>query len=228
MNFPHIDVIVAVYNGEKYIKNTIASIQAQSLQNISIIIADDGSTDDTLAIVSVLSKTDSRIKVLSCPHRGVSATLNTAIRSSTAPYISFLDADDLWHENKLEKQMQALSKSGEKICFCLVQEFESLDEVEIRTHSARSEPMKGYSKTAFLGERSVFSTFGLFDESVAIGDFVDWYAKLVRAEEPIIMLEEVLTFRRIHQHNTTRSASKSDFLKLIKTHLDEKRKNTGV
>lgn len=228
MNFPHIDVIVAVYNGEKYIKNTIASIQAQSLQNISIIIADDGSTDDTLAIVSVLSKTDSRIKVLSCPHRGVSATLNTAIRSSTAPYISFLDADDLWHEKKLEKQMHALSKNTEKICFCLVQEFESLDEVEIRTHSARSEPMKGYSKTAFLGERSVFSTFGLFDESVAIGDFVDWYAKLVRAEEPIIMLEEVLTFRRIHQHNTTRSASKSDFLKLIKTHLDEKRKNTGV
>jgi glycosyltransferase involved in cell wall biosynthesis len=216
MNFPYIDVIVAVYNGEKYIKDTIVSIQAQSWKNVNIIIVDDGSTDNTLSVVSVLSKTDPRIKILSCPHKGVSATLNVGIKVSSAPYIAFLDADDLWHENKLEKQMQALSKSEEKICFCLVQEFESLDEVEIRTHSARSGPMQGYSKTAFLGER------------VAIGDFVDWYAKLVRAEEPIIMLEEVLTFRRIHQHNTTRSASKSDFLKLIKTHLDEKRKNTGV
>ncbi|WP_158988802.1 glycosyltransferase [Mucilaginibacter sp. L196] len=227
MNYPDIDVIIAVYNGEKYIEEAIVSVQAQSWKQVNIIIADDGSTDNTLLIISELSKTDSRIKILAGQHQGVSATLNAAINYSAAGYIAFLDADDLWHEEKLEKQMQVLTKSVAKICFCLTQEFESFNQGGHKTHSARPEPLKGYAKTSFLGERSIFKTYGLFDKNVSIGDFVDWFSRIIRAEEPVIMLDEVLTFRRVHQHNTTASAPKNAFLKLIKTHLDEKRKNAG-
>jgi len=227
MNHPDIDVIIAVYNGEKYIEAAIASVQAQSWKKVNIIIADDGSTDNTLSIISALATTDSRIKIQALPHRGVSATLNAAIRETSAPYIAFLDADDLWHEEKLERQMHALSQSEAKICCCLMQEFESFNHEDPVTHSARPEPLKGYSKTAFLGARSVFNRFGLFDESVTIGDFVDWFGRIIRAAEPVIMLDEVLTYRRVHQDNTTRTAPKNAFLKLIKTHLDEQRKNAG-
>lgn len=227
MKNPAIDVIIAVYNGEKYIEQAVTSILAQTWKHIHLIIADDGSTDRTLAIITELSQSDSRIKVLALAHRGVSATLNEAISHATADYISFLDADDLWQEQKLEKQIQALMQSEAKICFCLMQEFENLDPGTPVTHSARPGPMNGYSKIAFLGERSLFHTYGLFDENVSIGDFVDWFSRTVRAKEPVIMLEEVLTYRRVHDDNTTRTAPKNAFLKLLKTHLDERRKTAG-
>ena len=227
MNPPTIDVIIAVYNGEDYIKEAIESVQAQSWKNLNIIIADDGSTDQTNAIISALRKADKRIHILTRPHFGVSATLNAAIGYSTAPYIAFLDADDLWNKYKLKKQMEALSKSNARICFCFMQEFESFEEGVQRTHSARVEPIKGYSKIAFLGKRTVFDTYGLFDEKIAIGDFVDWYSRVVRAEEPVIMLEEVLAFRRIHDSNTTRFVTKNNFLNVLKEHLDKKRRNAG-
>ncbi len=226
MNRQNIDVIIAVYNGGKYIREAVASVQAQSWKNVNIIVADDGSTDDTLSVVTGLSQSDQRIKVLSFPHRGVSATLNAAIRQSSASCIAFLDADDLWHDEKLEKQMQALAGSDVEICFSLLQEFESFVQGEPQTSSARKEPLKGYSKITFLGKRTLFETYGLFEEKVAIGDFVEWYSRVVRAGEPVIMLEEVLAFRRVHHDNTTRSAPKNEFLKLLKTHLDEKRRST--
>lgn len=225
---PAIDVIIAVYNGSKYIEEAIASVQAQSWQNLNIILADDGSEDNTLSIVTRLGTQDKRIKILSLPHRGVSATLNDAIKFSDAEFVSFLDADDLWHERKLEKQMEELNRNRTTdICFCMVKEFDSFqNDHDPQTHAARTGPLKGYSKIAFLGKRTVFEKYGLFDEEVAIGDFVDWFSRIVRSGQAIAMLDDVLAYRRIHKHNTTATASKNDFLKLIKTHLDEKRKST--
>lgn len=225
MNTPEIDVIIAVYNGALFIEEAIASVQTQSWKNVNIIVADDGSTDGTVAIISKLCLMDRRISLLSLPHRGVSATLNEAINSSGADFIAFLDADDYWSELKLEKQMRALDGEDAEICFCMMQEFQNFDEGEPQTHNARMNPLKGYSKTAFLGTRKVFNTFGLFDEKISIGDFVDWFSRTVRAKVPVIMLDEVLAYRRVHEHNTTRTASKSAFLKLIKNHLDEQRKD---
>ena len=227
MSESDIDVIIAVYNGEQYIEEAIKSVQAQTFKNLNIIIANDGSTDGTALKVGGLQKADSRIRLLSYNHRGVSATLNGAILASSAPYIAFLDADDLWHERKLEIQLDALQHNHDAMfCFCMLQEFEDLEENLPRTHTARATPIKGYSKIALLCKRSVFSTYGLFNESIAIGDFVDWFARAVRENATVIMLDEVLTYRRVHQNNTTRFATKSSFLTLIKTHLDEKRKQS--
>ncbi len=221
---PTIDVIVAVYNGEKYIEEAILSIQNQTYKHLNIIIADDGSTDKTVEVVRKLNQQDARIKLLTLPHRGVSATLNDSIQSSSAPYVAFLDADDLWHELKLEKQLKALEENAVKIIFCLIQEFESLNPDLKKTHRSRLEPLKGYNKSALLADRNVFNTFGLFNEQVVIGDFVEWYSRLVRAEIPFVMIDEVLAFRRIHDNNTTKTAPKTAFLSILKKHLDEKRK----
>ncbi len=227
MKSTYIDVIIAVYNGEKYIEEAVASVQNQTWENVNIIIADDGSTDLTLSVIDELSKSDDRIKILKLDHKGVSATLNSAITASSAPYIAFLDADDLWGKEKLEKQMQYLAKNEEAICFCLLEEFEDFKEGVPATHGKRLIAMKGYSKTTFLGKRTVFDTFGLFNVDIAIGDFVEWYSRVIRAELPVLMLEEILAFRRVHMTNTTRFANKNSFLTLLRTHLDEKRKDAG-
>ena len=220
-----IDVIVPVYNGEKFIEEAIASIQNQTWKDLNIIVVDDGSTDKTREIVTALSKSDNRINLLARPHQGISATLNTAIEYSTAQYIAFLDADDLWDATKLEVQMEALAHSENEVCFCMIQEFETLSGDVSQSHRARANPMKGFAKSAFLGNRSVFNRFGLFDNTISIGDFVEWFSRVVRAGVPVIMLDQVLAFRRIHESNMTRNVSKNKFLELLKTHLDAKRKD---
>ena len=101
-----ISVIVPVFNGELTIQETINSILNQTFKNIEVIISDDGSTDSTLEIVSNIS--DSRIKILSYPNAGVSASRNRGIFQAKGEYISFMDADDLWTPDKLELQWQAL------------------------------------------------------------------------------------------------------------------------
>ena len=226
MKSEQIDVIIAVYNGEKFIEEAIASAQNQTWKDLNIIVADDGSTDGTLAIISTLAAADERISVLARSHEGVSATLNAAIQFSKAKYIAFLDADDIWDVNKLTLQMEALANSENEVCFCMIQEFEDFPKDSIQSHRARTEPMKGFSKLAFLGHRAIFTRFGLFDEAVAIGDFVDWFSRVVRANVSVIMLDQVLAFRRIHENNTTRNVSKGLFLKLLKTHLDARRKES--
>ncbi|MDY6902660.1 MAG: glycosyltransferase [Cyanobacteriota bacterium] len=101
-----ISVIVPVFNGELTIQETINSILNQTFEDIEVIISDDGSTDSTLEIISNIF--DSRIKILSYPNAGVSASRNRGIYEAQGEYISFMDADDLWTPDKLELQWQAL------------------------------------------------------------------------------------------------------------------------
>ncbi len=226
MNRPLIDVVIIVYNGEKFIKEAVASAQNQTWQNLNIIIANDGSTDSTSQIIRSLSEADARIKPIELPHSGISATLNAAVRRATADYIAFLDADDLWHPQKLEKQMESLDKSGADISFCMLEEFESFDEGALKTSKARPGPLKGFLKLTFLGKRSLFETFGLFNETIPVGDFIEWFSRIRRAGKEIATLDEVLAYRRVHYHNMTGSTSKNAFLEVLKIHMDEKRKIT--
>lgn len=226
MNRPLIDVVIIVYNGEKFIKEAVESAQNQTWQNLNIIIANDGSTDSTSQIIKSLSEADARIKPIELTHSGISATLNAAIRRATADYIAFLDADDLWHPQKLEKQMESLNESGTDVGFCMLEEFETFDEITLKTSRARPGSLKGFLKLVFLGKRSLFDTFGLFNETIKTGDFIEWFSRVRRAGKEIAMLDEVLAYRRVHHHNTTGSTSKNAFLEVLKIHMDEKRKIT--
>lgn len=225
MSVAQIDVIIAVYNGAPFIREAIHTIQAQTWKDLRIMVADDGSADETVQIVKEMCATEDRIILHELPHTGVAKTLNAALASSTAPYIAMLDADDLWAPEKLEKQLQKLRQSGLSTSFCLIREFETFNPTaKTPSHQARPQLFKGYAKTAFLAKREVFETFGNFDENLPTGDFVEWYSRLVRANEPVVMLDEVLAYRRIHHHNTTSNNNKNDYLQILKAHLDEKRR----
>jgi glycosyltransferase involved in cell wall biosynthesis len=229
MNESLIDIIIPVYNGAAFIAEAIASIQAQTFKNFEIMVVDDGSDDDTADIVVNLGKTDPNISLMKQEHLGVQSALNNAISRTKSQYIAFLDADDLWHPQKLEKQLSYITANNIEFCFCLMQEFQdSGTKGQIQTHKARTKPMKGFHKSAFLANRKVFDKYGLFDESVGIGDFVEWYSRVIRTQNSVGMVEEVLAYRRIHNTNTMLNADKNSFLHILKKHLDESRKTNKV
>jgi len=101
----NIDILMATYNGEKYIENQILSLQQQTHKNWILYIRDDGSTDSTLEILENFSKNDNRIKIikdsLGC-NLGAGKNFLTLTKYSLSEYVIFCDQDDIWFERKLE------------------------------------------------------------------------------------------------------------------------------
>ena len=103
---PLISVVIPVYNGAKTIQETIESVQKQTFSDLEIIVVNDGSQDNTLAVLGAIA--DPRLTVIQGAHAGANAARNRGLEASSGQYVSFLDADDLWTPNKLEAQLQAL------------------------------------------------------------------------------------------------------------------------
>jgi len=101
--------VIPVYNGEKTIQETIASVFDQTFSDFELLVIDDGSLDSTIDILA--SNKDPRLKVFTQPHNGVAASRNYGISQAQGDFIAFLDADDLWTPDKLDAQMKALEEN---------------------------------------------------------------------------------------------------------------------
>ena len=107
-----VSVIIPAYNAAATLERALASVMAQSLPDIEIIVVDDGSTDDTSRILARLVAADRRLRVLSQPNGGVARARNTGIAAATGEWIATIDADDLWHPRKLDLQVAAARADG--------------------------------------------------------------------------------------------------------------------
>lgn len=111
-----VSIIVPMYNAEKFIGKTIESVLAQTYQNWEMLIMNDVSTDNSLAIVSVYAKKDERIKIVNTEKNvGVVKGRNFLIDLASGKYIAFLDADDYWHNEKLKKQIKFMKEKNASI-----------------------------------------------------------------------------------------------------------------
>jgi len=102
---PKVSVIIPTFNRSGVIKRAIDSVLNQSYQNFELIVVDDGSTDKTYAILEEYT-VQSKIKLMTTANRGVSAARNLAVRNSQGQWVSFLDSDDEWLKEKLQRQME--------------------------------------------------------------------------------------------------------------------------
>lgn len=103
---PEVSVVIPAYNAEHTLGQTLASALSQTLEDIEVIVVDDGSTDATAAVARAGG--DSRVRVLSVPNGGVARARNLGMKEASADLVAFLDADDLWEGRKLERQAEAL------------------------------------------------------------------------------------------------------------------------
>lgn len=105
-----VSVVIPVYNGEKYIEECLESVYQQTYRPIEVVVVDDGSTDNSL---EVIENSPGEKKIISQQNKDVSHARNTGVQNASGEFIAFLDQDDLWHHEKLEKQIQAFSDNPE-------------------------------------------------------------------------------------------------------------------
>ena len=121
MQSPLISCIVPVYNGERYLGEAIDSILAQTYGPLEIIVVDDGSTDGTAEVVATYGD---QVRYLWQPNAGQAAARNHGLSVTQGEFISFLDADDLWHPEKLDRQIARFRTRAElEFCVTHVQNF---------------------------------------------------------------------------------------------------------
>lgn len=106
-----VTVVTPSWNSEKYIQETINSVQAQTYQNWEMIIVDDCSTDRTVEIVKAIAKNEPRVKILQQDkNSGAGPARTRSMQNATGRFIAYLDADDIWKPDKLEKQVQFMKE----------------------------------------------------------------------------------------------------------------------
>ena len=123
----YVSVITPAYNAERFLLETVKSVQSQTFVDWEMIIVDDCSEDGTYALAKSLAEEDSRIRVLrNNINLGVALTRNTAIDVATGKYIAFLDADDLWLPEKLEEQISFMDIGHYVLTYTNYQKFDTV------------------------------------------------------------------------------------------------------
>lgn len=214
-----VDVIIPAYNAEAFISLTLESVAKQTYQINQIIVVNDGSTDNTETRVLEFAHTYPHLKtiLLNKANGGLSSARNSGIEHSTADYIAFLDADDMWAPDKLSKQMDFFSQSAWPnigVVYCayqLINEYGLIipsKSKDVITPSLRGNVYKELllgnfisgSGSSVLIKRAVFSEVGLFDQNLRACEDWDMWIRIAKQFQ-FDFINEPLVSIRVHSNN---------------------------
>lgn len=210
-----VTVVVPAYQAESFLAGTLATVAKQTRLPYELIVVDDGSTDATCAVVQsfAIAHPELFIRQLREPHRGPGAARNSGVRAARSEWIAFLDADDLWHPQKLERMITAVQLHPEAN-FCSHNEItRALDGTERVTDYGAgfvvSKPIskqiyqKNYfSTSAVVCRRDLILRWGGFDESLSSAQDYEMWLRMSPDLAPIFV-DDVLGTYVVRDGNIT-------------------------
>lgn len=215
---PLVSVIIATYNSDRYLPEALESVFDQSYRNFEIIVVDDGSTDRTRELLAGYGE---RIRVLYQSNRGPSSARNAGIRASRGPYVCFLDADDVWYEDKLLTQvdfMQCNPHIG--LVFADMAEFggEGVQTKSLLSKSIFKDEIMNWLPISGAAGKLLIENFvptstvmirrqssekaGTFDESLRASEDRELWSRIASHFE-ILCIPVVLGEKRLHESNAS-------------------------
>ena len=208
-------IVIPLYNKEHNIKSTIDSVLSQSFSQFEIIVVDDGSSDNSIAVINSIE--DERIRIISKKNGGVSSARNVGIYSSRYEYIAFLDADDLWDENYLLEQKKMIEDFPDAVMWG-INFAPVLNGMEYTHYStALPEGFRGIVKNYFqmtgrvsdlfcsssvVIKKDILHNCGLFDERIRYAEDLDMWYRII-ARHPVAFYDKVMVF---YQHDAENRA----------------------
>jgi glycosyltransferase involved in cell wall biosynthesis len=219
-----VSVIIPVYNGEQFIAEAIDSIIEQRYEPLEIIVVDDGSTDKTPEIIT---RYNSAVRYIRQSNQGPASACNKGLSMAQGDIVGFLDADDLWTQNRLHFQLPYFTEDAKPdIVLGLVQlmrhstlpgnseSFVPVDSPEIALHPGCS-----------LFRRKVFDTVGFFDETLTMGYDWDWFMRARELGITMMILEHTTMYYRRHAGNVTNQVERGNqyTLEMLRKSIDRRR-----
>lgn len=189
---PSVSVIIPVYNCEKTIAASIASVLNQSYRDFEVICVDNNSSDNSRRIIENIAKNDNRIKIFDCKTKGIVPALNTGLlnTSNSTKYIARQDGDDIWFENKLEKQIKYLEENkdidilGTNILIHDVNKGQKKEFIYPTTHN---ECMKWYQNrqnpichVSVVFRKRIIEKAGIYDDRFHFAEDMSYWLKASR------------------------------------------------
>jgi glycosyltransferase involved in cell wall biosynthesis len=221
---PTVSVIIPAFNRAQYIGGAIESALDQSFDDYEIIVVDDGSTDETAAVVARYPL----VRYLRQANAGIGAARNCGVQAARGRFLSFLDSDDLWPRDKLMIQIGAMRENpAVDVVYGHARQFLSPDvgsEMKERTRFV-DDPVPGYLPGTMLVTSDAFARVGPFPTAWVVGEAMDWHLRAVEQDLRIMLLREVLLFRRLHSANQGRQRrdARGDYARILKASLDRRR-----
>lgn len=242
---PLVTVVMPAFNASRYIATAIKSVQDQTYPAWELIVVDDGSTDSTAEIVEDLCRLDNRIKLVRQKNGKQGKARNAALALANGSLIAFLDADDLWVNNKLELQVAALQQMNADVVFSNGFSFNE-DDVEDETTTFEM-PEGRFDGTALfdililhnripilsvLMRRKLIDEVGGFDEREVVQGCEDYdlWLRVAKAEKVFHAMKERLVRYRRHAAASTHLQSNmlKPMLAVVKEHIEHARLPTGT
>jgi glycosyltransferase involved in cell wall biosynthesis len=217
-----VSVVIPVRNGARYLGEAIESVLGQG-REVEVIVVDNGSMDGSQALAQSFG---SPVRVMDEPQPGAAAARNAGVRQARGEYLAFLDADDVWMQGKLQRQLAELeAREDLDMVFSFGENFLSPELAESQRQAVQFVEAPGpfIIPSAMLARRESFLKAGPLPD-LREGEFIAWYGMALAMGLRSEVVPETLLRRRVHLTNSTRVESHSaDLLRAAKMVLDRKK-----
>jgi glycosyltransferase involved in cell wall biosynthesis len=226
-----IDVVMPVFNGMKTLTRAVNSVFSQAGEfDIHLYCIDDGSQDESAALLCHLAENrDDMTVLINAENIGVSATRNLGVAAGSGSFVGFIDQDDEWVDNKLNRQLAGFDAPHE-IRYSTGLQHILLEEGATRPDWCRQEwlesPMTGFLPSALLMTRATWDFVGVFDITLKTGgDDVEWFARARRAGIDHFAVPDAVIRRFISGRNLSSDAinTTQDLLTVVRRQFEERR-----
>jgi glycosyltransferase involved in cell wall biosynthesis len=224
---PLVSVIIPVYNYDRYLGEAIASVLSQTHQYLEVIVVDDGSTDQSGEVAR--SFAGRGVRYCHQVHAGIGPARNKGVELARGDFLAFLDADDRWPEEKLERQLSAFDNDPVlEMVFGQALQLQNGPDWESGVKDKKpavASMVPGMVPGTMLIKRAAYFRVGKFQGDWKVGEFIDWYARAVELQIRSLVLPDLLLWRRIHDSNqgVRERQSVSDYARVLKASLDRRR-----
>ena len=213
-----LSVVVPLYNKRNSIIKTIQSVLRQTVSDFELIVVDDGSTDNSLAVVKAVN--DERIRVIPKDNGGVSSARNVGIKAAKSEFVALLDGDDIWDKTFLEEQLKLIEAFPEAAMWGVNYAFVKGDNCT-PCDQGMGDGFRGYVENYFCTShndlfcsssvvirRDIFEKVGYFDERISASEDLDMWYRII-LHNPVVYYDKVLAY--YNQNAENRVAYDTDY-----------------
>lgn len=203
-----VSVIVAVRNGERYLRSALDSVFGQDYRSFEVIVVDGQSTDATAAI----ARSYPGVCYVWQTGKGVSDAYNVGIAAAAGELVAFISHDDLWAPHKLGRQVLFMQEHP-TVQLTVTKAHYFVDEGQSAPRGFRQELLQsdpvGFCMETLMVRKALFDRIGGFDPGFVVAEDVDWFARAIDSRIEMAVVPEVLLYKRVHAEST------------VNTHLHE-------